>query len=391
MAGHLIIQCQGLTKRFGGDHVVKDVSLALGAGEILAVVGPSGSGKTTLLRLVAGFEVPDAGTVTLEDRLVTGEGTWIPPEERRLGMVFQDYALFPHMTVVQNVAFGIKGRSGPGRDRRAREMLEMVAMGHLADRYPYKLSGGEQQRVALARSMAPQPLALLLDEPFSNLDPHMRYRLRVEVKDILRTHAMTAVHVTHDQSEALAMGDLVAVMNAGRVEQVGTPEEVYHRPTTRFVAQFLGVADFIPARVTEEGLITEIGVLHPSVYLPPGTEAEVIVRVDGIAIRPSETGVARVKSRVFRGMFYVYTLSLPSGAVVHTLRHYSASYPEGTLMDVRLEPNMSLTCFVDRNSGPALETGRVFSANTGTTAEGDDWCAPEHHEGVTIRSPSDEP
>ena len=354
MVGHPIIQCHGVTKTFGHAWAVKDVSLALEPGEILALVGPSGSGKTTFLRLVAGFEAPDAGTVALEGRVVSGSGTWVPPEARRLGMVFQDYALFPHMTVVQNVAFGLKGWSRPTKARRARQMLEIVRMDHLAERYPYQLSGGEQQRVALARSLAPGPLALLLDEPFSNLDPQLRLQLRTEVKRILRSNGVTAVYVTHDQEEALFMGDRVAVINAGSLEQVGAPEEIFHHPSTRFVAQFLGIADFIPARVTEDGLVTEIGILHPPVRLPSGTEVEVMVRPDDVAIHPSDTGPGRVMSRVFRGMHYMYVISLPSGVLVHSLQHHTAYYQQGAPLDIYLEPNQTLTCFVNVDSESSL-------------------------------------
>ena len=366
MAAQPVIECQGVTKLFDAACVMRDVNLALEPGEILALVGPSGSGKTTFLRIVAGFETPDTGTVTLEGRLVAGGGSWVPPEARRLGMVFQDYALFPHMTVVHNVAFGLKGWSRHARDRRARQILEIVRLSHMAERYPHQLSGGEQQRVALARSLAPRPLALLLDEPFSNLDPQLRLQLRAEVKNILRSSGVTAVYVTHDQEEALFMGDRVAVMNAGSLEQVSTPEDIFHHPSTRFVARFLGIADFIPARATEDGLVTEIGALHPPVSLSPETEVEVMVRPDDVAIRPSDAGLGRVLSRTFRGMHYLYVISLPSGVVVHSLRHHTAYYQQGASVDVYLEPNQNLSCFFSPNStsAPGLETGPDFSALT---------------------------
>ena len=365
MAGPPVIQCHGLTKSLGSACVIRDVSLALEPGEILALVGPSGSGKTTLLRLVAGFEAPDLGTVTLGERVVAGQGAWVPPEARRLGMVFQDYALFPHMTVFRNVTFGLKGWSRGARARRGQQILEMVRLFDMAERYPYQLSGGEQQRVALARSLASHPLALLLDEPFSNLDPQLRTQLRAEVKNILRSSQVTAVYVTHDQEDALFMGDRVAVMNAGRLEQVGTPEEIFHHPGTRFAARFLGNADFIPATATEDGLVTEIGVLRPPPRIPPGTAVEVMVRPDDVAIRPSDSGTGRVMGRVFRGMHYLYVLSLPSGMVVHSLQHHTAYYQQGTPMDISLEPNQTLTCFMDSNSAPDPETGVSFAALTG--------------------------
>ena len=350
MSEQPIVQCHQVSKSFGGALAVRDVSLTMQPGEILALVGPSGSGKTTFLRLVAGFELPDAGTITLEGREVAGPRSWVPPQARRLGMVFQDYALFPHMTAIQNVAFGLKGWARGTRSRRAQQMLEIVRMDHLADRLPYQLSGGEQQRVALARSLAPRPLALLLDEPFSNLDPELRIQLRTEVKNILRSGNVTSIYVTHDQEEALSMGDRVVVMNSGILEQAGTPEEIFHRPQSRFVARFLGAAEFILGRATEGRVITEIGALHPNAELQPGTEVEVTVRPDDVAIRPSPTGPGRVVSRAFRGMHYLYGISLPSGITVHSLQHHTTYYQQGDPVDVYLEPKQSLACFLSGGS-----------------------------------------
>ena len=358
------IQCQGLSKSFGTSPAVRDVSLELDPGEILVIVGPSGSGKTTFLRLLAGFETPDEGTISLNGRTMAGPGTWVPPEARHLGMVFQDYALFPHMTVFQNVAFGLNGWPRRTRDRRTRQMLEMVHMDHLSRRYSHQLSGGEQQRVALARSLAPNPLALLLDEPFSNLDPQLRDQLRAGVKNILRTSGVTAVYVTHDQREALYMGDRVAVLNGGSMEQVGPPEEVYHQPSTRFVARFLGTADFIPGTVTEDGLVTEIGLLRSTVRLSGGTEVEVMTRPDDVSISPSDNGLGRVISRDFRGMYYLYGLSLPSGVVVHSLQHHTAYYPQGTSVDVTLKPDQTQTCFANGEPAAELPASGCFSAVT---------------------------
>ena len=364
MAEPPTIRCQGLSKSFGAVPAVADVSLALEPGEILAMVGPSGSGKTSFLRLVAGFEVPDAGEITLERRAVAGPGAWVPPESRRLGMVFQEYALFPHMTVVQNVAYGLSGRPSHTRARRARQMLELVHLAHVAERFPHQLSGGEQQRVALARSLAPQPVALLLDEPFSNLDPQLRVQLRAELRGILRSSGVTSIYVTHDQEEALYMGDRVAVMNAGRIEQVGTPEDIFHHPHSRFVARFLGLGDFIPARASEDGLATDIGLLHTPTRLAPGTEVEVMVRPDDVGIRPSSAGPGLVVSRVFRGMHYLYRLSLASGTTVHSLQHHTANYREGDPVEVFLEPGQTLICFTDGGSGPQTERDHAFSART---------------------------
>lgn len=351
MAGNPVIQCDGVTKFYGMTCAVSKVSISLAAGEILALVGPSGGGKTTFLRMIAGFESPDSGTVTLDGRTVAGPGFWVPPEDRKLGMVFQDYALFPHMTVYQNVVFALGAWSKPAKSRRVREVLEMVGLFHLADRYPHQLSGGEQQRVAMARSLAPRPVALLLDEPFSNLDLQLRLRLRGQLKGILRAGNVTSVYVTHDQEEALVMGDKVAVINGGRIEQVGTPEEMFHSPRTRYVAEFMGVADFVPGTITEDGLVTEIGTLRPQVSLSPGTLVEVLLRPDDVLLKASGSGIGRVLRRVFRGMHYLYAISLPSGAEVHCLQHHAATrFRDAEIVEVSLEPHQTLTCFVNGGS-----------------------------------------
>ena len=360
-----IIECRGVTKGFGSTRVVTEVSFSLEPGEILAVLGPSGGGKTTLLRLMAGFEVPDKGSVTVEGQLVAGDGTWVPPEARRLGLVFQDYALFPHMTVAHNVTFGLKGWPASARSQRAKQVLEMVRLAHLADRYPHQLSGGEQQRVAVARSLAPNPLAILMDEPFSNLDYKLRLQVRVDVKNILRAARIASVFVTHYQPEAMFMGDRIAVMNEGRLEQVGTPEEIFDHPATRFVAWFMGTGDFIPAKTMENGLITEIGVLHPQIPLAPGTETEVMVRPDDVIIEPCATGLGKVAGRNFIGMGYIYSLALPSGDVVHSYQHHSVQYEKGAPMDVYLEPNQALTCFVNSTSAADMTPGQSIPVVTG--------------------------
>lgn len=360
---HPIFQCQGVTKRFDGTTAVDDVSLTLESGEIMALVGPSGCGKTTFLRLVAGFDTPDSGTISLKGQVLAGPGRWVPPEARRVGMVFQDYALFPHLTVLQNVAYGLKGWAADARDRRAHEMLDVVRLTGFDERHPHQLSGGEQQRVALARSLAPHPLALLLDEPFSNLDPHLRWQLRSEVRDILRSSGVSAIYVTHDQDEALFLGDKVAVMDVGKVEQVSVPEEIFHHPSTRFVGRYLGIAHFISARATEDGLTTEMGTLQPQVSLSHGREVVVMVRPDDVAISPSDGGTGRVTGQVFQGTHYLYAISLPSGDVVHSLQHHTVQYKEGDAVDVRFEANQTLTCFVDE-SEPPLESGWSFPAVT---------------------------
>jgi putative spermidine/putrescine transport system ATP-binding protein len=241
------LRLQHLVKDFGGNVVVKDVDLAFARGEFITLLGPSGCGKTTILRMIAGFERPNAGAVLVEDKDITG----LPPNQRQIGMVFQAYALFPNMNVGNNVAFGLRIAGMPGPERRARveEMLQLIGLQGYEKRFPFELSGGQQQRVALARALAPKPRMLLLDEPLSALDAKIRVSLRQEIRAIQRDLGVTTIFVTHDQEEALSISDRIVVLNAGRVDQVGTPFDVYNRPATRFVATFVGTLNTLAARV----------------------------------------------------------------------------------------------------------------------------------------------
>ncbi len=233
------IEIRQVTKTYPGARVaaVRSLSLAVQSGSLVTLLGPSGSGKTTVLRLVAGFERAEAGEVLLADRLVSGNGTWVPPEKRGVGMVFQDYALFPHLTVTRNIGFGYRG---PDRQTRIQEMLALVNLTGYEARYPHELSGGEQQRVALARALARRPVVVLLDEPFSNLDAALRAQMRLELRSILKTENATAILVSHDHADALAISDRIVVLNKGAVEQAGSPREIYQSPANRFVATFVG-------------------------------------------------------------------------------------------------------------------------------------------------------
>jgi iron(III) transport system ATP-binding protein len=321
------------------------LNLNVRRGEIMALLGPSGCGKSTTLRLVAGLEVPDTGEVWLAGRKVAGRGAWVAPEQRRVGLVFQDYALFPHLTVEKNVAFPLSGLPREKKRERVAEMLALVGLSDHAERYPHQLSGGQQQRVALARALAPEPAVLLLDEPFSSLDADSRVTMREVVRDILKRVEATVLFVTHDQEEALYMGDRVAVMNAGRIEQVGAPEEIFEAPATRFVAEFLGIPCFLPAVVTPEGLLTEIGIHPQTLRAPAGTTLDVLVRPDDLAFRADPHGNARITRAVFRGMDYLYDITLPSGKVVRCLGGHTTHLPVGTSVTVSLTPGHALACF----------------------------------------------
>jgi iron(III) transport system ATP-binding protein len=343
----LAVECKGLTKKYDGVTAVQNIHLNVKAGEILAVVGPSGCGKTTLLRLIAGFEVPNAGEIMIGGRAVAGPSSFIPPEKRGIGMVFQDYALFPHLTAAQNVGFGLNG----SRDRQntIASELERVGLSGFEDRYPHELSGGERQRVALARALAPHPVLVLLDEPFSNLDADRRVQVREEVVAILRKAGAAAIFVTHDQEEALSIGDRLVVLNKGQVEQVGTPVEVFQHPATRFVAKFMGQTDFLPGQVSMGGILTELGLIKQRVDLPLGSKVEVAVRPDDVDFDLEPDSCNEVAGRYFKGAYNIYRLRLPSGQVLHSLQPHTRSLPPGAPVHIRIHPGHDLAWFPSRN------------------------------------------
>ncbi len=343
MSGDQMLSCRDLGKSYGRVRALEGVSLAAERGEILAILGPSGCGKTTLLRLLAGLERADEGSIHIGDRLVDGPGTNVPPERRRVGMVFQHYALFPHLSASENVAFGLP--HGSADDRRVKAMLALVGLGALGHRMPHELSGGQQQRVALARAQAPQPELLLLDEPFSNLDARMRVTVREEVREIIRATGTTALFVTHDQEEALFIGDEVAVLNGGRLEQLDVPAVLYHRPRTPFVAEFLGQTGFLPAQVTEGGLNTELGPLDQRVDLPLDEALDLLVRPDDLSLAEDPLGSARVYRRVFQGMHMLYRVRLPSGRKLDILAPHTLLIDEGAPVRVWLNPGHALAGF----------------------------------------------
>ena len=319
-----------------GRPAIADMSLTAQEGDIVCLLGPSGCGKTTTLRAIAGFEPVVSGEILLQGRLVSAPHVAIPTEERRVGMVFQEYALFPHLRVADNVAFGLRHLTAEERAAQVETMLAMVGLTGMERRYPHQLSGGQQQRVALARALAPKPVVLLLDEPFSNLDPDMTGKMREDLLQLLRQTRTTAVLVTHDHEEAFAMADQIAVLNNGRLEQLDTPEAIYHMPASPFVADFVGQADFIPGKVEDDKVITELGDFPNERLFPTGTSVVVMIRPDDVHITPSDDAKARILSRQFRGSENLYTIALPSGHLVHSTESSTYVYPTGTAVELQI-------------------------------------------------------
>ncbi len=292
----IALACQQLGKRFDMVLALTDFSLSLQAGQLLALLGPSGCGKTTTLRLIAGFERPDSGEIHIEGRVVAGPQGFVPPENRRVGMVFQDYALFPHLDVAGNIAFGLKG-GRKERRQRSESLLSLVGLEGFGARSLQGLSGGQQQRVALARALAPEPALVLLDEPFSNLDTHLRVRLRAEVRAILRATGTTAIFVTHDQEEALSVADQVAVMSAGRMLQVAEPWRLYHEPVSRAVAELVGESNFLPAEA--EGRVARCVLGELDLRQPATGPVTLLLRPE--AIQLTGAGQVRIEEVQFFG------------------------------------------------------------------------------------------
>lgn len=332
-----VIRGRALIKRFGDTLAVDSVDLDVWPGEIVSILGTSGCGKTTLLRLVAGFESPTSGSIHILGTEMSSPSGIVPPDRRGIGMVVQEYALFPHMTVERNISFGLQNLDESRRARRVEEVLDLVRLGGFGPRYPYELSGGQQQRVALARTLAPNPAAVLLDEPFSNLDSSMRQRLRSEVEDILRSRRTAAVFVTHDREEAFAMADRVGVMVDGRLLQVAAPDQIYHSPASPEIAGLAGPCDFIPGSVRSDGgVVTPLGVLQRSVSdsLAPGQSVSVLVRPDDLELIPDTRGEGTVVSREFRGDEVILNVRLDSGESVRSRRRSFSRLPAGARVRV---------------------------------------------------------
>ena len=301
-----IICLHGVSKRYGAVQAVHEAQLCVERGEFVALLGPSGCGKTTLLRLIAGFEEPDAGEIRLHDATVAASGHWTPPDRRRVGMVFQDYALFPHLTVAENVGFGLRRKE---RAARVPIVLALVDLCGLGSRYPHELSGGQQQRVALARALAPGPELVLLDEPWSNIDPHLRASMRDELARILRAINVTVVLVTHDREEAFSLADRIALMRDGTVVQEGTPEQIYLEPATRWAAEFVGAGNFLRGRLADGVVATHVGrfaALNPN----GATDVEALIRPELLELEPDPSGDGQVVGREFRGHDVFYRVLL---------------------------------------------------------------------------------
>lgn len=310
------LECKNLSKTFNGHPAVQGVSLQVQPGELVTLLGASGCGKTTTLRLIAGFEWPDSGSVTISGRVAANAQIRIPAEERRVGMVFQEYALFPHLSVGENIAFGVRGKSHEKRQRVA-EMLALVGLEAMEKRMPYELSGGQQQRVALARALAPRPEVLLLDEPFSNLDAALRAHVRAEIRQILRRSAITCVFVTHDQEEALSISDRVAVMFDGRIAQIDTPQRLYLEPTSKAVAQFIGESNFLPATAHGVTAHSALGIT-PLPHTYHGA-VELMIRPEALRLAPytsSSPATAQVVWREFYGHDQRIGLRLEDGTAL---------------------------------------------------------------------------
>jgi iron(III) transport system ATP-binding protein len=336
------VHCEQLSRSYGAVRALQGFDASVRAGEVVSLLGPSGCGKTTVLRLLAGFDQPDGGRITLGGRVVAGPGVAVPPERRRVGMVFQHYALFPHLTVLDNVAYGLRGAD---RHAQAREMLALVDLAGMEGRMPHQLSGGQQQRVALARALAPRPEILLLDEPFSNLDADLRATMREQVRAILKRLGTTALFVTHDQDEALFMGDRVGVMHAGRLEQLAAPQELFLAPASRFVAEFIGLASFVRASVTPAGLATELGFVPQPVAARHGAEVEAVARPDDLLLNADPDGNARVVGRTFRGGDFLYEVALDSQRTVRCVCNHVHDYALDTRVRVTLAPGHALAWF----------------------------------------------
>lgn len=357
-----VLEVNKLAKGYDRGLVIKDVTFALQHGEIGCLLGPSGCGKTTLLRTIAGFEEVQSGEVWIEGRQVASPRSSVSPENRRIGMLFQDYALFPHLSVFENVGFGLRSLSNSQRKAHVTDLLHTVGLQTSADKYPHELSGGQQQRVALARALAPKPQLLLLDEPFSNLDVTLRERLSMEVRDIIKKQQTTALMVTHNQQEAFAMADKVGVISGGRLQQWDTAHTIYHRPTNGSVAAFVGEGTLLPGRVLDNCRVEcGLGILEGgfSSPCPTGCEVDILIRPEDVIHEDHSPMRAQIAHKTFRGPNILYTLQLHNGNSVLALVPSHHRHQIG--QEIGIRPEVEDIVLFQRNEvclqGGAEETG----------------------------------
>ncbi len=317
-----LLEINELQCGYGDQQVVDGLTLNIAPGMISCLLGPSGCGKTTVLRAIAGFEPLTGGGISLKGELISSPGHTTPPDKRGLGMMFQDYALFPHLSVTDNITFGLRKLSRRERRDEADGLLELVGLESYGERFPHELSGGQQQRVALARALAPRPELLLLDEPFSNLDVELRERLAIDVRDILKARGTAALFVTHDQHEAFVMGERIGIMNQGRIVQWDTPFNLYHEPNDRFVADFIGEGRFLNGNLTEPNRVTTpLGTIsgNRAYNWPRGCRVEILLRPDDVHLNEHHELKCRISERAFRGAETLYTVKLPDGGELLSL------------------------------------------------------------------------
>jgi len=337
------LQVKQVDISYGETQVVHDASFDLGEGTIGCLLGPSGCGKTTLLLAIAGFQTPSVGEIIINGEIVSDSKTMVLPEKRQVGMVFQDFALFPNLTVKNNIRFGIRSLTADEQQTRVDELLTLISMQDLAESYPHQLSGGQQQRVALARAMAPKPSLLLLDEPFSSLDVDLREQLAREVRTILKQESVSAILVTHDQHEAFAMADNICVMHDGRIQQQDTAYNLYRRPTNQFVADFIGEGSLIKGKVINDvnfqtTINTELGTLtKPQIGdCNPNDNVEILVRPEDIRINSDSTFEGTIMERSFRGAHYLYNIQLASGQTIQCLDNSNRSHDVNDQVGIEL-------------------------------------------------------
>lgn len=348
------LEVKNVSVAYAEDNVVRDVSFGLERGELSCLLGPSGCGKSTLLRAIAGFEAVSAGQIMINGRQVSNINHSKPPEQRRVGMVFQDFALFPHLTVGQNIAFGLRRQSKPVQQSRVKQLLQLMDLPGMGKYYPHQISGGQQQRIALARALAPRPDILLLDEPFSSMDVELREQLVLEVRDMLRKEEVTAILVTHDQNEAFVLAEKIGVLYAGRLLQWDSGYHLYHAPQHRFVAEFIGQGVLLPGSVvTASKVSTDLGIFSGDIppYCTPGCPVQVLLRPDDIVYDEHSRVKGVILEKRFRGAEYLYTLRLESGAEVLCMVASHHRHEPGEHIGIHLDVEHLVVFPVKENDG----------------------------------------